>query len=67
MKQFLSREYAELLRYGQVLMKRNGMDETKNNILFGEEKIFYLYQKFRLSEREIIWAFRRFLQSPDEI
>lgn len=66
-KRLLSKEDAELSRYAQVLDEKKWPAEAKNNILFGEDQVRYLSQKFRLSERETIRAFRDFLQSPEEI
>ena len=53
------------VKISSTLDEKKWSDGAKNNILFGEEQICYLSQKFRLSEGETIWAY--YLQYSDEI
>ena len=50
MASFKGRE--ELSGYAEVFDENKCPDNAKNNILFGEEQVCYLSQKFRLRERE---------------
>jgi hypothetical protein len=60
-KRLLSSEDADLRSCSKVLDANNWPKNVKENILYGEEEIRKLSNRFQLSERDMIRTFREYL------